>query len=81
LLIYSYFRKVSTSDEEAETLKRRLKEVVAEKEEELLLLGQHSAVMECKASEASKARDRTEDKLAKLSEDFKGLQAEHVKLQ
>ena len=90
LLIYYYFRKVSTI-EEVETLKKRLeevegknaklKEVVAKMEEELRILSQHSAVMECKASDASMARDRTEAKLGKLSEELKGLQAEHTELQ
>ena len=37
--------------------------------------------MECKGSDASKARDRAEAKLAKLFEELKGLQVEHTELQ
>jgi hypothetical protein len=89
LLIYCYFRKVSTIEKEAETSRKRLaeakgenaklKEVVA-RMEELCVLGQHSAMMECEASDTSKARDRVEAELVKLSNEFKGLQAEHAKL-
>jgi hypothetical protein len=49
MLIYCYFRKVSTTEEEAENLKKRLvkakgenaklKEVVAKKEKDLLVIG------------------------------------------
>jgi hypothetical protein len=75
LFIYYYFQKVSTTDEGVEDLKKRLtyteeenaklKEVVAKKEEDLLVLDQHSAVMECEASNASKARDQVKSELAK----------------
>jgi hypothetical protein len=90
LLIYYYFRKVS-STEEAKTSRRRLeeaegenaklKEAVAKMEEELRVFGQHSADMECEASDDTKAKDRAEAGLAKLSEEFKGLQAKHAELQ
>jgi chromosome segregation ATPase len=83
LLIYCYFRKVLTTEEEAENLKKRLakaegenaklKEVVAKKEEDLLVIGQHLAVMECEASNASKARDRAQAELAKLFKEFRDL--------
>ena len=58
-----------------------LKKSLAKQNEEILILGQHSSVMEREASEASMARDCAEAKLAKLSEEFKSLQAEHVELQ
>jgi predicted nuclease with TOPRIM domain len=54
---------------------------VAKKKEDLQVLGQHSAVMECEASDASKVRDRAKAKLAKLYKEFKGLQAKHSALQ
>ena len=54
---------------------------MAKLEEELRVFGQHSAVMKCEASDASMARDRAEAKLAKLSEELKGLWAEHIELQ
>ena len=82
--------KVSNT-EEAKTSKKRLKkveeenvklkEVMAKMEEELQILGQHSVVMECEASDASQAQDRVEAKLAKLFEELKGLQAEYTELQ
>jgi hypothetical protein len=37
-------------------------------------------MMECKASEASMARDHSEARFAKLSKKFKSLQAEHAEL-
>ena len=89
-LIYCYFQKVSkiedagTSDkrlEEVEEENAKLREVVAKMEEELRVLGQHSAVMECEVSGASMARQRAEAKLGKLSEELMGLRAEHVELQ
>ena len=90
MLIYSYFRKVSTSEEEARSLRKKLtevekenaklKETVAKQNEDLLTLGKHLSIMECEASEASMARDRVEAKFAKLLEEFKSLQAEHAKL-
>ena len=54
---------------------------MAKQNEDLLTLGKHSSGMECEASEASMARDRVEARLAKLSEEFKSLQAEHAELQ
>jgi hypothetical protein len=63
-LLYCYFRKVSTT-EEAKTSRTRLKEVegenaklkeaMAKMEEDLRVLSKHSAMMECEASDASKA--------------------------
>jgi uncharacterized protein with GYD domain len=82
-LIYCYFQKVLATDEGVEDLKKRLakakeentklKEDVAKKEEDLLVLGQHSVDLECEAFDASKARDRAEARLAKIFEEFKGL--------
>jgi hypothetical protein len=37
--------------------------------------------MECEASDASKALDRANEGLAKLSKEFKGLQFKHTGLQ
>jgi hypothetical protein len=54
---------------------------LAKREEELRILGQHSAVMECKASDASTAWVRAEANLGKLSEELTGLRAEHAELQ
>ena len=59
----------------------KLKESLAKQDEELLILGRHSSVMQYEAFEASKARDRAEAKLAKLYEELKSLQAEHAELQ
>jgi chromosome segregation ATPase len=91
LFIYCYFWKVTAMDEGADDLKKRLveaeeenarlKEVVAKKEEDLQVLGQHSAVMEYEALDASKARDRAKAELARLSEKLEGLQSENAKLQ
>ena len=50
-------------------------------EEELRVFGQHSALMECEASNASMAWDRAEAKLVKLSEELTSLWAEHIELQ
>jgi predicted nucleic acid-binding Zn-ribbon protein len=66
---------------EAKEENARLKENLAKQNEEILILGQHSSVIEYEASEASMARDRTEAKLTKLSKEFKSLQVEHVELQ
>jgi hypothetical protein len=70
-------QKVSTSDGGPENLQGRLSEVeeenanlkkaVAKHEEDLRVLAEHSAMMECEASDAGKARDRAEVKLSKLS--------------
>ena len=70
MLIYCYIRKVSTIEQVKTPNKRlskvkgesvKLKEAVVKMEEELRILGQQSAVMECEASDASKARDRAEE--------------------
>jgi chromosome segregation ATPase len=66
---------------EAKEENTKLKEAVAKKEDDLLVLGQHSTVMECEASDASKARDRVKAELTKLFEEFKGQQAKHAELQ
>jgi chromosome segregation ATPase len=89
--LYCYFWKVSTTDDGVEDLKKKLaeakeenvelKKVVAKNEEDLQVLKQHSAVMECEASDASKARDLAKAELARLFEEFKGLQAEHFTFQ
>ena len=82
LLIYCYFQKVSTTEEAGTSTRRleevegentKLKETMAKVEEELRVLGQHLAMMECEASDASMARDRIEAKLAKLFEELTGL--------
>jgi predicted nucleic acid-binding Zn-ribbon protein len=81
-LLYFYFRKVSATDDGAEDLKKKLvkakeenaklKAVVAKNEEDLRVLREHSTMMESKAFNASKARDRAKVELTKLSEEFKG---------
>jgi chromosome segregation ATPase len=58
----------------------KLKKAVAKHEEDLRVLGEHSAMMECEASDASKARDRAEAKLSKLSEEVERLRSENAKL-
>ena len=63
---------------ESEQENVKLKETLAKQDKELQVVGKHSSVMQC---EASMARDRAEDKLAKLSKELKSLQAEHVELQ
>jgi DNA repair exonuclease SbcCD ATPase subunit len=83
-------RKVSTFDGGLENLQGRLSEVeeenanlkkaVAKHEEDLRVLAEHSAMMECEASDAGKARDRAEVKLSKLSEEIERLRSENVKL-
>jgi chromosome segregation ATPase len=83
-------RKVSASDGGPESLRGRLTEVeeenatlkkaVAKHEEDLRVLAEHSAMMECEASDASKSRDRAEAKLLKLSEEVGRLSSENVKL-
>jgi septal ring factor EnvC (AmiA/AmiB activator) len=89
-ILYCYMRKVSASDDGPESLQRRLSEVeeenanlkksAAKHEEDLRVLAEHSAVMECEASDASKARDRAEARLSKLSEEIESLRSENVKL-
>jgi chromosome segregation ATPase len=75
--LYCYLRKVSVEDglealqkrlTEAEEENANLRKAVAKHKEDLRVLADHSAVMECEASDASKARDRAEAKLLKLSE-------------
>jgi chromosome segregation ATPase len=83
-------RKVSASDSGPKNLQGRLSEVeeenanlkksVAKHKEDLRVLAEHSAMMECEASDASKARDRAEAKLLKLSEEIERLRSENVKL-
>jgi chromosome segregation ATPase len=89
-ILYCYMRKVSASDGGPESLRGRLTEVeeenatlkkaVAKHEEDLRVLAEHSANMECEASDASKARDQAEAKLSKLSEEVERLRSENVKL-
>jgi chromosome segregation ATPase len=55
--------------------------VVTKHEDDLQVLGKHLTVMECKASDASKARDRARAELATLSEEFKGMRAKHSALE
>ena len=91
LLLYSYARKVSVTQARAEGLRKKLvdivqenaklRETLAKQDEELLILGRHSSVMQCEASKASMAKDQAEAKLAKLFEELKSLQAEHAELQ
>ena len=67
LLLYSYSQKVSGAQEWTESLRKKLneseqentklKETLAKQDEELLILGKHSSVMQCEASVASMARD------------------------
>jgi hypothetical protein len=89
-LIYCYFRKVSETEGEGTSKQRleevkeenaKLKEALAKRDEELRILGQHSVVMECEASDASMARERAKAKLGKLFEELTGLRAEHAELQ
>jgi chromosome segregation ATPase len=55
---------------EVEEEDSKLKEAMAKKEEDLLVLNQHSADLECEASDASKARDQAQAELAQLFEKF-----------
>jgi chromosome segregation ATPase len=66
---------------EVEEENAKLKAVVAKHEDDFRVLGEHSAVMECEASDASKARDRARAELATLSKGFKGMRAKHSALQ
>jgi vacuolar-type H+-ATPase subunit I/STV1 len=89
-VLYCYLRKVSASDDGPEGLRKKLteakeesanlKKVVAKHEEDLRVLGEHSAMMECEASDASKARDQAKAKLSKLSEEVELLRSENTKL-
>jgi predicted nuclease with TOPRIM domain len=89
-LLYCYIWKVLASDDRTEDLKKKLaeaegenaklKEAIAKMEEDLQLLGYHSALMECEASDASKAKDRAEASLSKLSEKFMGFQGSQIRL-
>jgi chromosome segregation ATPase len=65
---------------EAEEESANLKKVVAKHEEDLRVLGKHSAMMECEAFDASKARDRAEAKLSKLSEEVELLRSKNAQL-
>jgi chromosome segregation ATPase len=90
MLLYCYMRKVSASDGGSKSLQGRLTEVeeenatlkkaMAKHEKDLRVLAEHSAMMECEASDASKARDRAEAKMSKLSEEVERLRSENVKL-
>jgi chromosome segregation ATPase len=66
---------------EAEEENARLKAMVAKHEDNLRVLGKHSAVMECEASDASKARNRAKAELATMSEEFESMRARHSTLQ
>ena len=66
--------------EEAEEENDKLKEAVAKMEEELRVLGQHSAAMEGEALDASATRQRVEAELGRLSEELTGIRVEHVEL-
>jgi septal ring factor EnvC (AmiA/AmiB activator) len=89
-ILYCYLHKVSAFDDRPEGLQKRLteaeeenanlKKAVAKHEEDLRVLGEHSAMMECEASNASKARDRAEAKLSKLSKEIECLRFENAKL-
>jgi predicted lipid carrier protein YhbT len=89
-VLYCYLRKVSAFNDRPEGLRKKLteaeeesvnlKKVVAKHEEDLRVLGEHSAMMECEASDASKARDRAEAKLLKLSEEVELLHSENAQL-
>ena len=59
-------KKLSESEQE----NGKLKKTLAKRDEELLILGKHSFVMQRKAS---MARDRAEARLAKLSKELKCL--------
>jgi predicted nuclease with TOPRIM domain len=84
-------RKVSASDGRPESLRGKLteaeeenatlKKAVPKHEEDLRVLAEHFATMECEASDASKVRDRAEAKLSKLFEEVERLCSENVKLQ
>jgi hypothetical protein len=52
--------------------------VVAKREDNLRVLEEHSAIMECEASDASMARDRAKAELAAMSEEFKGMQVSQL---
>jgi chromosome segregation ATPase len=83
-------RKVSDSDSgpegiqkklaEAEEENAHLKKAVAKHEEDLRVLGEHLAMMECEASDASKARDRAEAELLKLYKETERLCSENARL-
>jgi chromosome segregation ATPase len=90
-LLYCYFRKASTDDQGEEDLKKklaeaeeenaRLKAVVTKHEDDLRVLGAHSATMENEAADASRARDRAVAELASISEDIQSTRAKHDALQ
>lgn len=67
--------------EEAKEENARLKAAVAKHEDDLRVLGEHSVVMECEASDSSKARDRAKAELATMFEEFEGMRARHLALQ
>jgi hypothetical protein len=47
--------------------------VVAKHEDDLQVLGEHSVLMECEASDASMVRDRAKAELATMFEEFEGM--------
>jgi hypothetical protein len=91
VILYCYFRKVSATDDGAEDLRKklveaeeenaRLKAVNAKHEDDLRFLGEHSALMKCEASAASKAKDRAKVELATMSKELEGMRAMHSALQ
>jgi hypothetical protein len=58
-----------------------LKAVVAKHEDDLRVLGEHSAMMENEASDASKRRDRAVAELASMTEEVQGTRARLAALQ
>jgi hypothetical protein len=55
--------------------------VVAKHEDDLRVLGEHSAMMEIEASDASKRRDRALAELASMQEEIQGTRAKSASLQ
>jgi chromosome segregation ATPase len=55
--------------------------VVAKHKDDLRVLGEHSAMMEIEASDASKRRDRALAKLASMQEEIQGTRAKSASLQ
>jgi chromosome segregation ATPase len=55
--------------------------VVAKHEDDLRVLGEHSAMMEVEASDASKRRDRAVAELASMTEEVQGTRAKLAALQ
>jgi chromosome segregation ATPase len=81
---------LATDDEEEDMKKKladaeeenaKLKAMIAKHENDLQVLGEHSTLMKCEASDASKGRDRAQAELATMSEEFEGMRARHSALQ